>query len=37
MAERFTRVSRALTPEQKRAYDEVREKATEAFPPLNPA
>jgi len=37
MAEKFTRVSRALRPEQKRAYDEVREKAKETFPPLDPA
>jgi ribosome-binding protein aMBF1 (putative translation factor) len=36
MAKKFTRVGRTLTPEQKQAYDEVRQKAKEAFPPLDP-
>jgi DNA-binding phage protein len=35
MAKKFTRVSRALTPEQKQAYDKVRQEAKEAFPPLD--
>ena len=37
MAKKFTRVSRTLTPEQQQAYDEVRQKAKEEFPPLDPS
>ena len=37
MAEKYTRVSRKLTSEQRRAYDNVREEAKHAFPPLQPA
>ena len=37
MADRFNRVSRRLTAGQKREYEEVRRKAKEDFPPLEPA
>jgi len=37
MVKKFTRVSQALTPEQRQAYKEVRQKAKESFPPLDPA
>jgi ribosome-binding protein aMBF1 (putative translation factor) len=37
MAEKFTRVSRRLTAEQKKEYDEIRRRAKADFPPLEPA
>jgi len=37
MADKFTRVTRTLTAEQKKQYDEIRRKAKEEFPPLEPA
>ncbi|MBC8874172.1 MAG: helix-turn-helix domain-containing protein [Planctomycetes bacterium] len=37
MTEKFTRASRRLTVEQKQEYDEIRRKAKEDFPPLEPA
>ena len=37
MAEKFTRVSRQLTAQQKQDYDEIRRGAKEEFPPLEPA
>ena len=36
MAEKFTRVSRTLTAQQKKEYDAIRRKAKEEFPPLEP-
>ncbi len=36
MAEKFTRVSRPLTAQQKHEYDEIRRKVKEEFPPLEP-
>ena len=37
MADKFTRVSRSLTVEQRQRYDEIRRKAKEDFPPREPA
>ena len=34
MTEKFTRVSRQLTAQQKQEYDEIRRKVQEEFPPL---
>ena len=36
MGEKFTRVSRQLTTQQKKEYDEVRRKAKQEYPPLEP-
>ena len=36
MAEKFTRISRTLTAEQKKKYDEIRRQAKEDFPPREP-
>lgn len=36
MADKLTRVSRQLTAQQKQEYDEIRRKAKEEFPPLEP-
>ena len=36
MTKKFTRESRTLTPAQKKEYDEIRRKAKEEFPPLDP-
>ena len=36
MSEKFTRVRRTLTGQQKKKYDEIRRKAKKEFPPLEP-
>ena len=36
MGEKFTRVSRELTAQQKQEYAKIRRKAKEEFPPLEP-
>ncbi len=36
MAEKFARTSRQFTAQQKKEYDEVRRRAKEQFPPLEP-
>ena len=36
MGEKFTRVSRQLTTQQKKEYDEIRRKAKQEYPPLEP-
>jgi ribosome-binding protein aMBF1 (putative translation factor) len=36
MADKFVRVSRRLTAAQKQRYDEIRRRAKEDFPPLEP-
>ena len=36
MDEKFTRINRTLTPDQKQEYDELRDKVIQEFPPLDP-